>query len=305
MVRPPNRYRRKKQRRRVAFGLLVVMAVIAAGAYAYWQDTRFPARSAWMAGTPVELRIQDGVAPSELRAIRRGLRMTDRFMARALGSTVRGHVEARVARSNGCRAFQKVGEAIVGQADRGFLCINTASPAWQWLMLKDRLAASASAGHEYVHVMQGEHGCLQSPLNERFRWMIEGMAEEVSWQAMVAAHRTTEAQVEHRIRDDGALDPNLEPLQLYEVDGGRDPEYALWHVAVRHLLGEAVASGSAPRGRPELALRRFCDRIGARRPWRQAFERSFGVPVPRFYATFERWRGQARAASTGDGSPWR
>jgi hypothetical protein len=281
------------------------MAPIAAGAYAYWHGTRFPAHSARVAGMPLELRIQDGVAPSELRAIRRGLRMTDRFMRSRLGSTVRGHVEARVAKSNGCRAFQKVGEAIVGEADRGFLCIDTASPAWQWLMLKDRLAASAVAGHEYVHVLQGEHGCLQSPRGERLRWIIEGMAEEVSWQALVAAHRTSEAQVARHIRDDGALDPNLEPLQAYETDGGRDPEYALWHVAVRRLLGEAVASGSAPRARPELALRRFCDRIGARRPWRQAFERSFGVSVPRFYALFERWRRQARAASTGDGSPWR
>jgi hypothetical protein len=281
------------------------MALITAGAYAYWQDTRFPAHSAWVAGTPVELRIQDGVAPSELGAIRRGLRLTDRFMRVRLGSTVRGHVEARIAKSNGCRAFQTVGEAIVGEAEKGFLCIDTASPAWEWLMLKDRLAATAAAGHEYVHVLQGEHGCLQSPLGEHFRWIVEGMAEEVSWRALVAAGRTTEAQVERHIRDDGALDPNLEPLQLYERDGGRDPEYALWHVAVRRLLGEAVASGSAPRARPELALRRFCDGIAARRPWRDAFERSFGVSVARFYARFERWRGQARAASTDDGSPWR
>jgi hypothetical protein len=305
MVRPPNRYRRRKRRRLVALSLLIVMAPITAGAYAYWRDTRFPAHSAWVAGMPVELRIQDGVAPSELRAIRRGLRLTDRFMRIGFGSTVRGHVEARIAKSNGCRAFQKVGEAIVGEAERGFLCIDTASPAWQWLMLKDRLAASAAAGHEYVHVLQGEHGCLQSPLGERFRWIVEGMAEEVSWRALVAADRTTEAQVERRIRDGGALNPNLEPLQRYERDGGRDPEYALWHVAVRRLLGEAVASGSAPRARPELALRRFCDRIGARRPWREAFERSFGVSLRRFYALFERRRGQARADSTGDGSLWR
>jgi hypothetical protein len=305
MVRPPNRYRRSKRRRRVALGLLVVMALLTAGAYAYWRDTRFPAHSAWVAGMPVELRIQDGVAPSELRAIRRGLRLTGRFMMVGLGGTVHGHVEARVAKSNGCRPFEKVGEAIVGEAERGFLCIDTASPAWQWLMLKERLAASAAAGHEYVHVLQGEQGCLQSPRGERFRWIVEGMAEEVSWQALVAAHRTTDAQVVRRILYDGALDPNLEPLQLYERDGGRDPEYALWHLAVRRLLREAVASRSVQRARPELALSRFCDRIAARLPWRDAFERSFGVSVPRFYALFERWRGYARAASTGDGSPWR
>jgi hypothetical protein len=279
------------------------MVLIAAGAYAYWQDTRFPARSMAVAGMPVELRVQNGVDASELRAIRRGLRLTDRFMARTLGHTVHGHVEARIARSNGCRPFQRAGEAIVGEAEKGFLCVDTASPAWRWLMLKDRRAASAAAGHEYVHVLQGELGCLQSSLDESFRWIVEGMAEEVSWQALVAAHRVTGAQVAHRIRADGAFDSNLEPLRMYETDGGRDPEYALWHVAVRRLLARAVAFGAAPARRPELALRRFCDRVASRHPWRQAFERSFGVSAERFYAGFEIWRAQVRAASTGADSP--
>jgi hypothetical protein len=290
MVRPPNVYRRRKLRRRVAFSLLVVMAMLAAGAYAYWQDTRFPARSVPIAGMPVELRVQDGVDARELRVIRRGLRLTDRFMTRTLGRTVHGHVEARLARSNGCRPFQRAGEAIVGEAEEGFLCIDTASPAWRWLMLKDRLAATAAAGHEYVHVLQGEIGCLHSPLDERFRWIVEGMAEEISWRALVAAHRTTSAHVEREIRENGAFDSNLEPLQRYEIDGGRDPEYALWHLAVRRLLGAAVATGAVPASRPELALRHFCDRIGAGLPWRPAFERSFGVSAARFYAGFERSR---------------
>jgi hypothetical protein len=141
-----------------------------------------------------------------------------------------------------------------------------------------------------VHVLQGELGCLQSPLHERFRWILEGMAEEVSWQALVSAGRTTRSHVDRQISNDGAFDPNLEPLQMYEIDGGRDPEYALWHVAVRRLLQAAVASGAAPVRRPELALEGFCARIGARRSWRLAFERSFGISVDRFYATFENWR---------------
>jgi hypothetical protein len=119
---------------------------------------------------------------------------------------------------------------------------------------------------------------------------VEGMAEEVSWQALVAAHRTTSAGVAREIRQDGAFDSNLEPLQRYEIEGGRDPEYALWHLAVRRLLGEAVAVGAAPRARPEIALRRFCDRVSAGGSWRAAFERSFGLSVAHFYARFERSR---------------
>jgi hypothetical protein len=162
-------------------------------------------------------------------------------------------------------------------------------------MLRDPLAASQSAGHEYVHVLQGELGCLQSPRDESFRWITEGAAEDVSWRALVAAGRATDARVARRIRSDGAFDPNLLPLRAYEREGGRDPEYALWHFAIQRLLARAVADGVAPARRPEVALVRFCDRVGAGRAWKSAFRRSFGVSVERFYASFEALR-RARVA---------
>jgi hypothetical protein len=287
MSRPPSEYRRRKRRRRIALALLALALPLTLGAFAYWQDTRFPARSERVRGLPVVLRVQDGVSARELHAIRVGLRDTARFMQAVLGRAVEGPVEARVARSNGCRPFQAAGEAIVGEAQAGFLCVDTASPAWKWLMLKDRLAAAASAGHEYVHVLQDELGCLHSLRGERFRWLVEGMAEEVSWHALVAAGLVSERKVMREIADSGAFDPNLEPLRRYETDGGRDPEYALWHLAVMRLVEHASAAGVAPEQRPELALRRFCDRVGAGRPWRRAFRRSFGISTGGFYARFE------------------
>jgi len=285
--RPPNRYRRRKLRRSVALGLLALATTVALGGFAYWRDTRFPARSEALAGLPVELRVQDGVSGRELRSIRTGLRLTDRFMRARLGRSVERQVEARIARSNGCRPFQSAGEAIVGEAQAGFMCVDTASPGWRWMLLKDRLAAIASAGHEYVHVLQDELGCLNSPRDEHFRWVVEGMAEEISWGAVVAARRASGRRVSREIRTSGAFDPNLEPLRAYETDGGRDPEYALWHLAVRRLLAEAVARGVAPARRPELALRHFCDRVAAGRRWHSAFESSFGISTDRFYARFE------------------
>jgi len=290
MGEPPNSYRRRRLRRRVALGCLAILIPVALGGFNYWHDLRFPARSERVAGLPVELRVQSGVNAPELRTIRRGLRATDRFMKRSIGRTVRHRVEARVARHNGCRPFQKAGEAIVGEADKGFLCVDTASPAWQWLMLKDRLAASAAAGHEYVHVLQGEMGCLRPPTGESFRWLMEGMAEEVSWQALVAAHRTTPRRVAKEIRENGAFDRNLEPLPAYETQGGRDPEYALWHLAVLRLVRQAVRSGAASSRRPEASLGRFCTSVGRGIPWHAAFERSFGIPLDRFYARFARSR---------------
>src|SRR5919109_1891264 len=102
MSRPPSDYRRRKRRRRIALGIVALALPITLGGFAYWQDTRFPARSESVRGLPVELRVQGGVSTAELRAIRAGLRDTGRFMRRALGRTVENHVEARVARSNGC-----------------------------------------------------------------------------------------------------------------------------------------------------------------------------------------------------------
>ena len=287
MKRPPTPYRRRKLRRRAALSFVALAIPVGLGGFAYWQDTRFPARSEQMAGMQVELRVQDGVGTDELRAIRRGLRATRNFMAARLGRTVGGHVEARVARTDGCRPFQSGGEAIVGQADRGFLCIDTRSPAWRWLMLKDRAAASASAGHEYAHVLQAELGCLRSPVGERFRWVVEGMAETIAWRSMVSAGAIGEQRITAEIRENGAFDLNLRPLRSYETDGGRDPEYALWHLAVRQLISTAVVTRAAPARRPELVLRRFCERVAAGQPWRSAFARSFGVSVDRFYAAFE------------------
>src|SRR3954469_4855452 len=292
MARPPNWYRRRKMRRRFAMGFLALGAPLAVGGFAYWQDTRFPAHTVAVAGIPVELRVQDGVSAREVDAIRTGLRLTDRYMRHTLGRTVRSHAEARVARTNGCRPFQRGGAALVGEAERDFLCIDTSSPAWRWLMLRDPVAAVESAGHEYVHVLQAELGCLRSPRGERYRWVLEGMAEDVAWQALVAAGRVSEAGVRRRIREDGAFDPNLLPLERYEHEGGRDPEYALWHFAVERLLARAVATGAVGAGRPRAAFGRFCVRVGAGQTWKAAFRRSFGVAVERFYASIEATRSR-------------
>jgi hypothetical protein len=274
----------------IVIGLVML---VAGSGFAYWRDTRFPARTEWLAGTPVKLRIQDGVQPRELRAIRDGLRLTNRFMKRNLGRTVHGAVEARVAHANGCHPFESSSEASIGEAGHGFLCVETKNLAWQWLVQKNLVAATAISGHEYVHVLQSEIGCLPKDAGKRYRWVVEGMAEEVSWRALVAAGRATEARVNRTIRRDGAFDRGLEPLAAYEHADGRDREYALWHLAVRYLLREAVAAGAAPRDRPEVALRRFCETVANGHDWGVAFGRSFGLSLHRFYSSFRAFRRHA------------
>ena len=262
------------------------MILLGGGGFAYWNDTRFPARSERLTGTPVELLVQDGVHARELHAIKEGLRLEQRYMKRTFGRSVRGPVVARIANGTGCRPFQASGGALVGEADSGFVCIDTASLGWQWLVLKDLTAAISISAHEYVHVLQAELGCLPNELTDR--WIIEGMATDFAWRALIDAGRATDARAKRTIRRDGAFDTNLEPLSNYELETGRDREYALWHLAVRRLLRKAVEIGAAPPDRPEVALFRFCERVGHGHSWRVAFRRSFGLRVAQFYADF--WR---------------
>jgi hypothetical protein len=272
--------------------------VLSVGGFSYWQEMRFPARSISLERLPVELRVQDGVERRELRAVSDGLRLTHRFMRNELRRTVRGPVETRVARDNGCRPFESASEGSIGEADDGFLCVATKNLHWQWLIEKDLPAAVAVSGHEYVHVLQAELGCLPAGEDQKYRWLVEGMAEEIAWRTLIAAGRVSAARVRRTIRDDafevhGLTDQGLNRLSAYERGNGADREYALWHLAVRRLLRAAVRAGAAPRDRPEVALRRFCERVGRGLDWRSAFARSFGKPVEEFYAEFEAFRRRA------------
>lgn len=282
---PPTGARRRRLGRALAFAVIGLLVLLASGGFIYWQKTRFPARSEALAGTPIELRVQDGVSGRELRAIRGGLRAMQRYMERSLGVGVHEHVEARVARKNSCRPFESsAGGALMGEGDKGFLCVDTSSLAWQYLVRTDFVAATAISAHEYVHVLQAELGCLQPG---EYRWLVEGMATHLAWRALVSAGHASEARVVREIRDDRPLSPTVGLLSGYERGDGRDQEYALWHLAVRRLLRRAMSSGSASRSRPETALVRFCNLVGHGRRWHAAFEHSFGLPVERFYANFQ------------------
>lgn len=285
---PPSRTRRRRFGRALAFAATGLLVIVASAGFVYWQKTRFPARSEMLAGTPVELRIQKGVSPRELKAIRRGLRTMQRYMKHTLGSTVTEHVEARVARQNSCRPFQSsAGGALMGEGDRGFLCVDTSSPAWQYLMRRDFTSATAVSAHEYVHVLQAELGCLHP---SAYRWLIEGMATDLAWSALVHSRRTTQPRVVTEIRNDRPLGSGVGRLAAYERGDGRDQQYALWHLAVRMLVRRAAAARAAPPSAPEVSLVRFCKRVGAGQGWRAAFRRSFGLSVGDFYAAFARAR---------------
>ena len=261
-----------------------LLALVAARAFALGGDG-FAASSRHVPHTPVELLIQDGVGEADVRAVARGVRASHDFMRLALGRTVRGPVKARIAHEDTCPGGNG-DRSLIGEGSAGRLCVDTRNVEWQLTVRNHPDAAMAIPAHEYVHVLQAELGCLPSGDDRVFRWIVEGMASHMGWEALVWSGRATDAAARRTIRQDGAHDPSNEPLRHYERAGGRTPQYAKWHLAIRTLLEEAVAGGVAPRERPEAALIRFCERVGAGSDWRAAFVRSFGMPVSEFYARY-------------------
>ena len=301
MPHPPEGRRRRKLRRGRLVIAVGIVALCAGTGFSYWQQLRFPAHTIRLDGMPVKLRVQQGVSHRELGIVTRGLRLEHGFMRTALGRTVHKPVEARVARRNDCRPFESSNSDSIGEAEAGFLCVSTRNLHWKWLLQTDVPAAMAVSAHEYVHVLQAELRCMPTGSDAKFRWLAEGMAEEMSWRALVLAGRTTDRRVVRGIRADalpsyGPMGRDLYPLASYERADGADREYALWHLAVRRLLRAAVEAGAAPGEHPESSLRRFCERVGHGTDWRIAFARSFGLPLGEFYSRFEAFRQRAAGA---------
>jgi hypothetical protein len=277
MAYPP-RSRRTKRRRRATFAGTAAFICIVAAAVSMLGGERFEGRSAPLAGTPVTLRVERGVTAQDVASVRAGVLAAENYSRRLLGHAVRDTVDARVSGASGCRLLSHTDGIPVGEAERGRLCIDTRSLRWQWLVLKDRTAAAVIAAHEYAHVVQADLGCLPSSDTQQPRWLVEGMATEVAWRALVVARQATWDQASASIEESGAFDPRLKQLRHYEATGGGDPEYALWHGAF------AAMPGGPAR------LVRWCRLTGAGMPWRVAFRRVFGLSSAQFYERFERAR---------------
>jgi hypothetical protein len=267
--------------RRILLALLGVVAVaaLAAGLWV-WQATRFPATDAPVAGTPITMRLQDGLGPADRAAFLAGLRAGHAYLDRHTGRPVTVQVEARLAHGDPCEPFLDPGGGGTGVAKAGWLCVDALTPAWRRSVATRPAVASGVPAHELVHVWQAELGCLRSAEDHEFLWLTEGTATAFAWWALEDAGLAGPEEGRASIREWGAFDPGNDALRGDEraADGTGDPEYARWHLAVRDLLRRA------DRG-PD-AVRDFCLAVGRGTPWRAAFSATFGLGVEDFYSRF-------------------
>ena len=206
-------------------------------------------------------------------------------MRLALGRTVRGPVKARIAHEDTCPGGDG-DRSLIGEGSAGRLCVDTRNVEWQLTVRNHPDAAMAIPAHEYVHVLQAELGCLPTGDDRDFRWIVEGMASHMGWEALRlerSRHRRGGQAHDPPGRRARSEQRAAAPLRAL---GRAHAAVRQWHLAIRTLLDEAVAGGVAPRERPEAALIRFCERVGAGSGWRGAFMRSFGMPVSEFYARY-------------------
>lgn len=261
------------------------MLLVVAG-LAVW-FSRFPADTEPIAGTPLELEVQDGVPDAEVGQVRAGLEAMDTYLRDEAGEHVTRPVQVRVSWSHGCKPFHSPTSGPVGWVDGSdFICLNAAHPTWRRAVGEHAHFPAYVAAHEHVHNLQAQVGCFRDGDDHEWQWLFEGMATELAYRALVAADIATASDADAAIRQYKGLADDNGTLEDYErsSDAAGDA-YGLFHLGARAALEEA--------GTPS-AFVAFCRADARGVPWREAFETAFGISVPALYGRVEAERAELR-----------
>jgi hypothetical protein len=138
-----------------------------------------------------------------------------------------------------------------------------------------------TAAHEYMHMWQEYAGCFTWRRTFREQapaWVIEGMAEYLSWQAIdksgvydLSAARLSELQYQDYF-------PGLKSLEDDGAFYGSSVAYPAGYAAIDYLVQITEL----------MRINDFCGLIKNGRYWRTAFEETFGISVSDFYIQFDR-----------------
>jgi hypothetical protein len=147
--------------------------------------------------------------------------------------------------------------------------------------------------HETFHVWQFEYKWLGNPGTAGATWAIEGSAELMGWQGIIAKGLTNYqtaigCQVKQVADFAQGLPPlsNVESQQAFATTVG--PLYAQSMLAMDQLTANGGGLGS---------LKVYGDAIAAGTPWQTAFQSAFGMTTSAFYAQFPGYRA-AQAVPT-------
>lgn len=241
-----------------------------------------PAHARPVSGTPFTITEPRGpVATPILEAVATGVRSMQTYERRRLGVAAQRPTELRIVPGTRCDdRVPFLGEEIGGVTfDRTgdtpyahLICLFTGLKNWP----KMPLARGQLAAHEAVHVLANELGCDRAAY-----WIREGMAEILSWRAVLVPHLGWSAlrdDAQRWLHDNDELSP-----------GGLRPREA----SRRGLsyLEAALAIAEADGGDPRRDVA-FCRAVGAGTSWPKAFGRAYGVDINTFYTRWSQVRGE-------------
>jgi hypothetical protein len=157
----------------------------------------------------------------------------------------------------------------------GFMVVFVGSAGWMSIAPFDRIHVIV---HEYIHAYQYE--LMQAEEYDLPTWLIEGMAEYLSYDAMteLGVIRPREVVDYHA----WSVTSSRETEELREL-ADRDafyssasPVYSIGFLALNHLMD----------GAPPQALEDFMVAVGDGDAWEHAFANTFGTDVDEFYRSF-------------------
>ena len=162
-----------------------------------------------------------------------------------------------------------------------FIVVFTGSPGWAALSPANRIRVVI---HEYIHEFQ--HDALGDGLHALPAWFVEGMAEYLSYDAVLMLGLLEGRAIADYHAWAIASAVNLPGLQRLETDDAFyheiGPTYSLAYLALNVLM-----EGHDPGN-----LIAFLDRIEDGQTWQEAFRNTFGQSVSDFYATFATTRAE-------------
>lgn len=269
---------RRHGQRWIAAAAVLVLVLVAG----WWIARNAFVETVAVPGTRLVLKTQLGDDGHSLEVARRGAVAADRWLREAFGHPLQEETAIRLARTANCVWIDGFGDQSTAWSGGDGICVYTSRPLWRSMREREggRDAVELIA-HEVIHEAQRELGCVDEPDRQRFRWLMEGAAVYGAREALIATGERRAEETEASIREGGGFRRDLVALELFETRNGDDAAYQLWHRAVRLLADE--------HGGPR-ALRQFCAEVGQGRPWRSAFETSFGLTTVAFYDEFDRRR---------------
>jgi hypothetical protein len=214
--------------------------------------------------------VDDPHARRDLRTITAALERLQRYLT-TLGHPIFERTDVHLAGRRCDGGPMDRGPGLGATSDHR-ICLYLGRPGFPHDALAGRVA-----GHEAVHALQHELGCVGTDAAVP-DWLVEGMADDLATRALAPL-------------DDAAV-RSVAAVVLRHSRAPRDGLRAYERYASARAYPEAfVAALLLDAGRPRRQLD-FCQEAGRGVPWQTAFTDSFRVSPDAFYRRFERLRAR-------------